>query len=80
MNTSQQMKDWYPYFGFDPKSPDPNLLGILVNMFSIGSIVSFFITPYVADTWGRKIAIIIGCLFMILGGCLTAFTNGYGSE
>lgn len=76
VNTSQLIDYWGDFFGDDVV--DNNKLGVLVNMFNIGSIVSFFITPYIADHYGRKIAIVIGCLFMILGGCLTAFCNGYG--
>jgi hypothetical protein len=77
VNTSQQMDFWNDYF---PETTNANKLGILINMFNIGSIISLFITPYVADRWGRKIAITIGCLFMVLGGCLTAFTDSYGSK
>ncbi|KAK1964407.1 general substrate transporter [Colletotrichum sublineola] len=76
VNTSQQMQRWKDYFG-DGVS-DNNKLGILINMFNIGSIISFFITPYVADTYGRKMAIISGCCFMVVGGCITAFCNGWG--
>ncbi len=79
VNTSQQISKWADFFGDDVKIDD-NRLGILINMFNIGSIVSFFITPYVADHHGRKVAIIIGCCFMVLGGCLTAFCNGYGGR
>lgn len=75
INTSQQIQLWEDFFGAD--IADNNKLGILVNMFNIGSIVSFFFTPYVADHYGRKMAIIIGCILMICGGCLTAFCNGY---
>lgn len=75
INTSQQIALWGEYF---PEHKNANKLGILINMFNIGSIISFFITPYVADRWGRKFAITIGCLFMVLGGCLSAFANGYG--
>lgn len=78
VNTSQQMQRWKDYFG-DGVS-DNNKLGILINMFNIGSIISFFITPYVADTFGRKIAIITGCIFMVIGGAITAFCNGWGSK
>lgn len=78
VNVSQQIERWGDYFGEDVA--DANKLGILVNMFNIGSIISFFITPYVADHYGRKTAIMIGCSFMIVGGCLTAFCNGYGSK
>jgi MFS family permease len=77
VNTSQQMNTWQNYF---PEAQDSNKLGILINMFNIGSIISFFITPYVADNFGRKTAIGAGCLFMILGGCISAFCNVYGRE
>jgi MFS family permease len=87
VNTSQQITRWneffFPELKANPDLKDPVLdskLAILVNMFNIGSIVSFFITPYVADNYGRRPAIIGGCLFMIAGGFLTAFCNGYGSE
>lgn len=75
INTSQQIQLWEEFFKDD--ITDNNKLGILVNMFNIGSIVSFFITPYVADHWGRRMAIILGCVLMVGGGCLTAFCDGY---
>lgn len=78
VNTSQQMQLWKDFFGDD--IVDLNKLGILINMFNIGSIISFFITPYVADNYGRKVAIAIGCVLMIGGGFITAFCNGWGSE
>ncbi|KFY05147.1 hypothetical protein V491_09193 [Pseudogymnoascus sp. VKM F-3775] len=55
INTSQQIKLWELYF---PEVAGKNKLGILVNMFNIGSIVSFFFTPYVADRWGPTITFI----------------------
>ncbi|EGY14210.1 Lactose permease like protein [Verticillium longisporum] len=76
VNTSQMMKQFEDYFG--EGVTNNNKLGILINMFNIGSIISFFITPYIADHYGRKTAIFIGCLFMILGGFLGAFSNGWG--
>lgn len=85
VNTSQQIDRWrwffFPEMG-DGKEGDvvlDSMLAILVNMFNIGSILSFFITPHVADHYGRKPAIVSGCIFMIIGGLLTAFANGYGS-
>jgi MFS family permease len=33
-----------------------------------------------ADWWGRKFPIAVGCILMIFGGLLGAFANGYGSE
>ncbi|KAH8689382.1 general substrate transporter [Talaromyces proteolyticus] len=76
VNTSQLLQTWEDFFS--PQVGQSNWLGLLVNMFNIGSIVSFFITPYVADNFGRKIAIIIGCCFMVLGGFITTFSTSYG--
>lgn len=78
INTSQQIQLWEDFFG--PDIADNNKLGILVNMFNIGSIVSFCITPFVTDHYGRKPAIVAGCVLMVSGGCLTAFCNGYPSR
>lgn len=78
VNTSQQFQRWQHYFG--PDISDDNKLGILINMFNIGSIVSFFITPFVADHFGRKVAIVLGCIFMITGGCLTAFCSTFAGK
>ncbi|KAI5459387.1 general substrate transporter [Mariannaea sp. PMI_226] len=75
VNTSQQMDAWNDYF---PEVKNDNKLGILINMYSIGSIVSFFIVPYMADNMGRKPTIMIGCAIMILGAFISAFCNGYG--
>ena len=42
INTSQQIDAWTTFFS--PHVKDANWLGLLTNMFSIGSIISFFIT------------------------------------
>lgn len=89
MNAAQQMDKFKEYyrdhgnvFQFEDGdwTKDENLLGIMVNMFNIGSIISFFITPYAADRFGRKPTIMAGCVVMILGALISAFTNGYGSK
>lgn len=76
-NTSQQMDAWKAYF---PEHRDANKLGILINMYSVGSITSFLVAPYMADTLGRKPTIMAGCVVMTAGACVTAFGSGYGSE
>ncbi|KAI1826767.1 general substrate transporter [Xylaria intraflava] len=83
VNTSQQIDRWKQYFPRTQVGPDnpqavaDSWLGLLVNIFNIGSVVSFFITPYVADNWGRKASIAIGCGFMIAGGVVSAFCTQY---
>jgi MFS family permease len=76
VNTSQQMDLWKEFF---PEVVDTNKLGILINMYNIGSIVSYFITPYLADWLGRKPTIMMGCVIMIGGALLSGLCNNYGS-
>ncbi|KAJ4127424.1 hypothetical protein NW754_013611 [Fusarium falciforme] len=68
------MDDWQDYFGH----PTGSKLGILNSIYQIGSISSFPFAPFMADHFGRKIPIAVGCLVMILGAFLSAFTNGFG--
>ncbi|KAK7228119.1 hypothetical protein V2G26_000289 [Clonostachys chloroleuca] len=75
LNTSQQMDYWAAYF---PENKDANKLGIMINMYNIGSIISFFITPYLADRFGRRPIIMLGAFLMTVGAMITAFANGYG--
>ncbi|KAI1341036.1 general substrate transporter [Xylariaceae sp. FL0016] len=83
VNTSQQIDRWKEFFPRTQVGPDnpqevaDSWLGLLVNIFNIGSVISFFITPYVADHWGRKTSIAIGCSIMTAGGCVSAFCSGY---
>lgn len=77
VNTSQQMDNWKAYF---PEVLNSSKLGILINMYNIGSIVSFFFVPYLADAFGRKYTIVLGCCIMILGSMIGAFCNGYSSK
>ena len=87
LNISQHIRAWnyffFPELRDNPDLEDPVLdskLAIMVNMFNIGSVLSFFITPFIADNYGRRPAIFIGCTIMMAGGFLTAFCNGYASE
>lgn len=77
LNTSQQMDFWKSFF---PEHDNAHKLGILINMYNIGSIISFLITPLIADRFGRRPTIMVGCVLMIIGAMLTTFANGYGSK
>ena len=51
MNNSQNMSHWQTFFG----SPTGSRLGLMNNAYNLGSIASFFIVPYIADWYGRKL-------------------------
>ncbi|KAH8664679.1 general substrate transporter [Xylariales sp. PMI_506] len=80
LNTVEQFDFWENYYNQigNADSGQSSKLGLLTNMFTIGSIVSMFIVPPIVDRWGRKPSIILGCLFMILGGFISTFADGYG--
>ncbi|KAJ5612981.1 hypothetical protein N7510_006175 [Penicillium lagena] len=73
LNTSQNLDAWQTYFG----TPVGSKLGLMNAIYQIGSLASFPIVPFIADLWGRKVPIIIGCVLMIIGGCLGAFCKDY---
>jgi len=53
-------------------NPQGGLLGIFTALYSIGSIASLPIAPFIADHFGRKAAIAIGCVIMIVGAAVQA--------
>ncbi|TVY71409.1 Lactose permease [Lachnellula suecica] len=44
----------------------------------VASATTGYDGPYMADWWGRKTPIAVGCVLMVLGGFIGAFCNGYG--
>ncbi|KAK7700705.1 hypothetical protein SLS64_010849 [Diaporthe eres] len=74
MNTSQVMDQWQVHFD----RPTGGRLGIIVAILDIGSLCSFWMVPFFADTYGRKTPIIIGCVVEAIGAFIGAFSNGYG--
>jgi len=74
LNTSQGLDNWQTYFNH----PTGSQLGLMNAIYQIGSLVAFPFVPYMADWWGRRLPIAVGCVIMILGGFLGAFSNGYG--
>jgi MFS family permease len=79
LNLLQQYDYWESFFGnIGNDKSKANLLGLLTNMFTIGSIISMFIVPTITDRWGRKPCIISGCVFMIVGCFINTFSTNYG--
>jgi sugar porter (SP) family MFS transporter len=68
LNNLRILDYWKNYFG----NPKESTLGLLTALYSIGSIASLPVTPYIADHFGRKAAIVIGCLIMLVGAAIQA--------
>ncbi|OCL01499.1 general substrate transporter [Glonium stellatum] len=66
LNNLRILDTWTKYFN----NPQGSQLGLLTALYSIGSIASLPFVPFIADHWGRKIAIAIGCVIMIAGAAV----------
>ncbi|KAF5510520.1 Lactose permease [Colletotrichum siamense] len=74
MNTSQVMDQWQTSF----EHPTGGRLGIIVAILDIGSLCSFWMVPFFADNYGRKVPIIIGCVIETIGAFIGAFSSSQG--
>jgi len=74
-NSVQSFETWKDYFG-DPQGGD---LGLLAALYQIGSLVSIPIVPLIADNYGRKLPIAIGCVIMIVGAVLQGACQNLGT-
>jgi len=72
MNGLQAVPTWDTYFD----SPRSELLGLMSASYSLGAIVSLPLVPYITDYFGRRWAIILGSILMIIGSIIqTASQN-----
>ncbi|EFX02239.1 hexose transporter [Grosmannia clavigera kw1407] len=69
LNGLQTMDSWQEFF----HHPRSSRLGIFGAIPGFGGLFILFFAPYVADILGRRSAIAVGCLFVILGGLLQTF-------
>ncbi|KAK4192773.1 general substrate transporter [Podospora australis] len=65
-NSVQNFDTWQEYFDH----PDGSLLGLVGALYQIGSLASIPIVPLLADNFGRKLPIAIGCLIMVAGAII----------
>ncbi|GAB5590713.1 hypothetical protein Unana1_05613 [Umbelopsis nana] len=63
MNGLQTLQYWVQYFNY----PDAATLGLLNAIMSVGGTIGVFAGPPASDILGRKKAIILGSLIMLLG-------------
>ncbi|KAI8635503.1 general substrate transporter [Xylariaceae sp. FL1651] len=75
LNAVQVFPQWQNYFG----SPAGSQLGLLVALYQIGSVASIPLAPIIADNFGRKLPIIIGCIIMIVGAILQGTSQTLGT-
>jgi sugar porter (SP) family MFS transporter len=68
LNNIRILPQWTDYFN----DPQGSRLGLLTALYSIGSIASLPVVPFISDRFGRKMAIIIGCIIMIVAGSVQA--------
>ncbi|OGE56919.1 hypothetical protein PENARI_c002G08003 [Penicillium arizonense] len=66
MNGLQTLSYWQDYFNH-PKGPT---LGLFNCVMSVGALAGLLILPYILDHFGRKICLVFGSFFMLLGVAL----------
>ncbi|ETN40064.1 uncharacterized protein HMPREF1541_04339 [Cyphellophora europaea CBS 101466] len=71
-NAIQILDQWQDTFDH----PTGSTLGRLSAMYSIGSIASLPIAPFISDRFGRRASIIVGCLIMVIAAAVQTSANG----
>ncbi|RYP64467.1 hypothetical protein DL769_006660 [Monosporascus sp. CRB-8-3] len=74
-NSVQVFESWTSFFG----NPSGGTLGLLGALYQIGSIASIWIVPIIADNYGRKLPIILGCVIMTVGAFIQGFSQNMGT-
>jgi sugar porter (SP) family MFS transporter len=76
MQLFDTFENYFNHIGTDKSQA--NMLGLLNNAFTIGSILSMFIVPPIVDRYGRKPSIVIGCILMVIGGVICTVAQNLG--
>lgn len=71
LNAMQFFPAWVSYMG----TPTGETLGRLSAMYSIGSIASLPVAPFLSDRFGRRIPIITGCIIMVAAASIQVRTS-----
>ncbi|KAH7077447.1 general substrate transporter [Paraphoma chrysanthemicola] len=70
-NAVQGSKNWVAYF----HKPSPSVIGSINTAYNVGGIIAgVFLSAPISDTFGRRWAIIIGCLIVIVSTFISTFT------
>ncbi|KAJ5261419.1 hypothetical protein N7478_012014 [Penicillium angulare] len=63
MNGLESIESWNESYNYPQKAT----LGLLAASMSIGSMLSIPVVPYVADIYGRRVGVVVGCIIMLFG-------------
>ncbi|KAH8815185.1 MFS sugar transporter-like protein [Xylogone sp. PMI_703] len=74
MNGLQSLEQWRSYY----HNPSPSQLGLLNCIMSVGSLVALSVSPYIADIFGRRVGVIVGCSIMLIGVLLQSLGFTFG--
>ncbi|KAF1850131.1 hexose transporter-like protein [Cucurbitaria berberidis CBS 394.84] len=74
INTVQIAPSWQAYFNH----PRGALLGIISSAYNLGAICALPLVPYINDKYGRRWAIFIGSLIMVVGSLVQALSVNAG--
>ncbi|CAL1700009.1 unnamed protein product [Somion occarium] len=73
MNGLQAVGTWQEFFNH----PRSTILGLLSALYSLGSICSLPFVPFVTDRLGRRWAIIVGSIIMMIGAVLQTASQDF---
>jgi len=74
LNGLQILPVWQDYF----KHPSGSTLGLFGSIYSIGSLVSLPLAPFIADRWGRRVCIWCGCTILCIGAAVQGASTTFG--
>ncbi|KFY02776.1 hypothetical protein O988_01925 [Pseudogymnoascus sp. VKM F-3808] len=70
-NALQGSANWRQHFNH----PDPNVIGSVNTAYTVGCVISgFFVSAPISNYLGRRWAMMIGCIFVIIASFLAAFS------
>ncbi|KAL1405631.1 hypothetical protein Q8F55_009270 [Vanrija albida] len=76
MNGLQALTTWQEYFGHPERKP--NLFGVYNAIQNIGSILGLPFAPIIADRYGRRAGVFVGCCILIVASILQGSAQNAG--
>ncbi|KAL6249767.1 hypothetical protein RBB50_003622 [Rhinocladiella similis] len=73
LNGLQILDVWQDYFDH----PRGSILGLFGSIYSIGSLAGLPFAPYLSDNFGRRIAIMAGCVFLFIGVAIQSASQNF---